>query len=137
MFKLVSNLATGVCNPKLFRIPTEENTAYTRGTLLRLNENGKAISPLQNEKPTHIAVETLDKNEKSEILVYAISPDMLFEAPILYNASKVKPGMQIGFAYNSRLCADSLIGTTTNKIATVVCRCDNDIGVTKVRVKFE
>lgn len=137
MFKLVSNLATGVCRPKLFRLPTAENTAYTRGTLLKVNENGQVVNPMQNEMPTHIAAETANKNEKSDILVYAISPDMLFEAPILYNAAKVKVGMKIGFSYNNKLCADSLIGTTTNQIATVVCRCDNDIGVTKLRVKFE
>ena len=118
-------------------MPTSADKHYQVGCLLVVDAYGRMDNPTQTAKPTHICVENVEPNTKSTVLVFPITPDMIFEAPVLSNAHNIKLGTKIGFAYNEHNCAYTLTGSTTNGVATVVYNLDYATNGNKIRVRFE
>jgi hypothetical protein len=118
-------------------MPVAPNKHYNIGSLLVIDEYGRMDNPAQTAKPTHICAENAKANEKTEILVFPITSDMIFEAPILGNAQNIKIGTKLGFAYNEYNCAYTLTGSTSNGVATVVYNLDYETNGNKIRVRFE
>ena len=137
MFKLVKILSSCVTAPEFMLMPTAPDKTYEKGCLLVIDAYGRMDNPAQTAKPTHICAESAKANEKTEILVFPITPDMIFEAPVLTNAQNVKLGTKLGFAFNEYNCAYTLTGSTANGIATVVYNLDYATNGNKIRVRFE
>ena len=97
MFKLIKILNTGVNVPEPELLPSEINLALNAGACVVYNSNSNKIySGDPAEAPTHILIKEL-KHGDSFALCYRISPDMIFEVPLIGSPANVHAGMSVEF----------------------------------------
>ena len=101
MFILKRILSSGSNVPEPQTLPATPDVSYKYGAAIVLRE-GIAFNTMAGEVPTYICCETA--TNASEVTCYAITPNMIFEAPIkgaptnLYVGDKVKISTEQGYA---------------------------------------
>ena len=97
-------------------LPRNAGAAYASGTALILS-GGVAIAATGANKPQYICYSNNEANEGSELLAYAVTPSMRFEAPITaYSASAKKVGAKVTLSADGK----GVTATTTDGVATIV-----------------
>ena len=105
MFKLIKILNSGVNVPEPELLPCEANLVLDAGACVVYNSNSNKIySGDQVEAPTHILIKGIKDSDKFA-LCYRISPDMIFEVPIIGNPASLHAGMTVEFALKDGLTA--------------------------------
>ena len=96
MFKVVKILNSCTNQPEPCRLPVLEERSFERGTLIKYSYDSISY-PTGTEMPTHVVGETKHTHENDTILCYAITPDMIFEAPVMETPtlSMLGKGMQL------------------------------------------
>lgn len=118
MFKLVKIISSGTNVPDPIRLNTTAGVEYRTGCALVLT-SGALTNAGPTTKPTHIALESAKADEKSTLLCYAITPGMIFEAPVAGNPGSIKPGFKVNMGTDGAF-AYAVGVSQTNGVVTVV-----------------
>ena len=94
MFTLSKIYNSGVNVAEPCRMYTASNTAYKVGSALILT-NGKLTTAGESDKPLYIAAESAAANEKSTVLCYPVSSNMIFEVPVADVPTSIKIGNKV------------------------------------------
>lgn len=134
MFRLVKILNAGTNVPELFRLPATAETAYHEGDALVLT-SGALTHATATSKPTYVAAADAAAGVDT-VPVYAVTPDMIFEAPLSAAPTGLTVGSVVTLAVNSASAAYGVTATTTGGVATVVDLCHATASGDIVRVNF-
>ncbi|HBJ18270.1 MAG TPA: hypothetical protein DDY70_00780 [Clostridiales bacterium] len=136
MFRPVRILNAGTNVPEIFRLPATASTAYKAGDALVLT-SGALTHAAATSKPTYIAAADTAAGE-SLVPVYAVTPDMIFEAPLSAAPTGLVIGSVVTLAVDSTGSnAYGVTSTTTSGVATIVDLCHAAASGDTVRVKFQ
>ena len=94
MIWLHKNDNGGALVPDSLILPRKADTAYVAGTALVLS-GGVAVAATGETKPQYIAYSNNAANDGSELVAYAVSETMRFEAPLTAYASGVISGAKL------------------------------------------
>lgn len=135
MFRPVKILNAGTNVPEIFRLPATAETVYHAGDALVLT-SGALTHATATSKPTYIAAADAAAGEAT-VPVYAVTPDVIFEAPL----SAAPTGLVVGSAVtlavdSSSSAAYGVTATTTSGVATIVDLCHAAASGDTVRVNF-
>ncbi|MBQ8584262.1 MAG: hypothetical protein IJ488_06620 [Clostridia bacterium] len=117
MFILKKILNSSTTFADSVRVPTTPGTAYKLGSLLVLKD-GAVTNCAATDMPDFVAGETLDADQKDNIICYPILPNMLFEAPAPSGVLNVDVGAKLVLALSSGF-AVKLANNTDGGVATV------------------
>ena len=115
IIKKILNAATNA--PEPVRLATDSSEAYRLGTLLTL-KSGKVKNTVYGETPTHIAGQTLAASERSSIICYEITPDLILAAPIDGSPAGFKAGEKLALGFDG-VFADRVINDTEDGVMTI------------------
>ena len=105
MFKLIKILNSGVNVPEPELLPCDFSFDVDAGCCVIFDHVRHLISVGdQTEPPTHILIQNAKKDDKT-ILCYRISPDMIFETPLIGSPAAIHAGMTVEFALKDALTA--------------------------------
>ena len=117
MFRLVKILNGRINEAEPVKIKTKSGVAYEYGTALGLDA-GVLINCTATTKPLYICGEDAKADEKTEITVYPIDPNQIFEAPISVAPTSVVVGAKVTLALTDGK-ATGVTATTTGGVAEV------------------
>lgn len=101
MFKLIKILNTGVNVPEIERFPCDPTVTLDAGTCLLYDSSCGMVGPgNESEPPTHILAKAINKGD-TFALCYRVSPDMIFEAPLIGDPSSLFAGMSVELVVQS------------------------------------
>ena len=82
MFKLVKIENSGTNYPEPIRMKVLDTERYYAGAAYELS-SGYLMPIGETSMPTHVAIEGYEPGNKNSILCYRITPDMIFELPLM------------------------------------------------------
>lgn len=136
MFRPVRILNAGTNVPEIFRLPATAGTAYKAGDALVLT-SGALTHATATVKPTYIAAADVGA-DSTLVPVYAVTPDMIFEAPVTASPAALVIGSVVTLAVDGTGSnAYGVTATTTSGVATIVDLCHAAAAGDTVRVKFQ
>ena len=98
MFKLIKILNTGVNVPEPEQVGCNNALSLDAGTCVVYDESsGKIDLGNQNTTPTHVLVKAVKKGD-STALCYRITPEMIFEVPVIGDPSSLYVGISVELA---------------------------------------
>ena len=110
MFKLVKIEGSGSNQAEPVRIKTAPSTLYRANCAYAILD-GYLVEPGSDFAPTHIALESLDRDEKETLLCYCIYENMIFEAPLYGNSNNLTVGTKYALHTDDN---DAGIGMSTS-----------------------
>lgn len=99
MFRPVRILNAGTNVPEIFRLPATAGTAYKAGDALVLT-SGALTHATATVKPTYVAAADVGA-DSTFIPVYAVTPNMIFEAPVTASPAALVIGSVVTLAVDS------------------------------------
>lgn len=118
MFKLIKIISSGSNTPDPCRMLTSSGISYKAGTALKLS-SGRLANATATDKPEFIAVESAAAGEKTTLVCYPVSADMLFEVPISGMPAMVKAGTKVTLSVDADGYADKVSNSATDGVATI------------------
>ena len=115
IIKKIFNSATNAPDP--IKLPTDAASDYRYGTLLILSA-GKVKNVEFGQTPTHIAGETVKAGQKTSLLCYELTPDLLIRTPIEGSPLGLKTGDKLALGFDD-VFADKVINDTEDGVATI------------------
>ncbi len=116
ILKKILNASNNFAEP--VRMRTDSEHSYIYGGLLKVSADGTAVNISSGDKPTHVALQNLAKNEARTVLCYKLSPDMIFEAKLNAIPNDILVGKTIDVAIVGGHTI-ALMSSESNGIATV------------------
>ncbi len=96
-------------------LPRDAGAAYAAGTALILS-GGVAVAATGANKPQYICYSNNAANDGSELVAYAVSSTMRFEAPVTASPASLKAGDKVTLADDGK----GVTATTADGVATIV-----------------
>ena len=95
MFKLVKILNAGVNVPETEKFPCAKELSLDAGScVLYDNERGELYVGTETSCPQFVLAKAVKKNDPFA-LCYRISPEMIFEVPVIGDPANLSPGMSV------------------------------------------
>ena len=117
MFRLVKILNGRINESEPIRLKTTAGAAYAFGSALALSA-GALINCTATTKPQFICGEDAKADEKSEITVYPIDTNQIFETTVNASPSALGVGSKVTLAISGG-AAVGVTATTTNGVAEI------------------
>ena len=117
MFRLVKILNGRINQSEPVKMKTKAATAYEFGTALSLSA-GALVNCAATTKPLYICGEDAKADEKSEITVYAIDQNQIFEVPVSASPAALTVGAKVTLSISDGK-ASGVTATTTNGVCEI------------------
>lgn len=117
MFRLVKILNGRINQSEPVKMKTTAATAYEFGTALSLSA-GALVNCAATTKPLYICGEDAKADEKSEITVYAIDQNQIFEVPVSASPAALTVGAKVTLSLTDGK-ASGITATTTNGVCEI------------------
>ena len=134
MFKLIKILNSGVNVPEPCRLKKDSAAEIKMGAALILN-SGNATNCSSTTRPEYIALED-GKIGNDYVMAYAISENMIFEAPVTESPESLTDGVSVTLAKDGNGAATGVSATTASGVAKIVSLDGAANAGDKVTVKF-
>lgn len=117
MFRLVKILNGRTNQAEPVKVKTSAGVAYEYGTALCLNA-GALVNCTATAKPLYICGEDAKADERTEITVYPIDPNQIFEVSVSASPAALAVGSKVTLALTDGR-ATGVSATTTNGVAEI------------------
>lgn len=121
MFRLVKILNGRINEAEPVKLPASAGVAYSFGSMLALS-SGALVNCTATTKPQFLCGEDVGANEKTEITVYPIDANQIFETKISASPASLHVGSKVTLAVNGT-AADGVTATTTSGVAEIFDLC--------------
>ena len=118
MFKLIKILNSGVNVPEPCRLKKDSAAEIKMGAALILN-GGNAANCSSTTRPEYIALDD-GKIGNDYVMAYAISENMIFEAPVTESPETLTEGVSLTLAKDGDGAAIGVTATTASGVAKIV-----------------
>ncbi len=117
MFRLVKILNGRINESEPMKLPTSAGVEYAFGSMLTLS-SGKLTNCTATAKPQFLCGEDAKADEKSEITVYPIDANQIFETKVSASPASLFAGSKVTLSINGT-SADGVTATTTNGVVEI------------------
>ena len=121
MFRLVKILNGRINQSEPVRLKTTSGVSYEYGTALTLSD-GALTNCTSTSKPQYICGEDAKADEKTEIVVYPIDSNQIFETTVSASPSSLNGGSKVTLSLDGNF-AVGVSATTTGGIAEIFDLC--------------
>ncbi len=123
MFVLKKILNSAQSTPECIKIKAKATETYIAGMPLKIGSTGCLENISSVDKPTHISCESAAPGEKSLILCYRITEDMIFSAIASEDMTAATPGTKVALSSSDDGYACLISSSTEDAVATVINNC--------------
>ena len=134
MFRLVKILNGRINEGEPVKLPASAGVTYTFGSMLALS-SGKLVNCTATTKPQFLCGEDAKADEKSEITVYPIDANQIFETKVSASPASLFVGSKVTLAINGT-SADGVTATATGGVAEIFDLAGASLAGDKVYVRI-